>query len=481
MKEKKQTAFVESSMRPPVVAVLGHVDHGKTTLLDTIRKTHVALRETGGITQGIGAYQIEFKARKITFIDTPGHAAFSKMRQLGGQASDIVILVVAADDGVMPQTLESIKYIQEANVPYIVALNKIDLPGADIERVKKQLSQNGVLLENYGGDVVAQPISAKSGQGVDDLLDLILLIAEMNEIGGNPEGELAGVVIESKKDKAGSLATVVVKNGTLKIGDQILAEGNMCKVKGLLDESGKKLEKIGPGEAAEVLGFSALPPVGSEIIRAGTQTKDNSTSFVQTAKLSEDDEKKYKIFIRADTTGSLGAILASLPPEALAVGQAVGEVTESDVLSSQGQGAKIYTFRARVPSSVSKLAVSEKVEVKSYDLIYKFLEDLEKDIFAKEAREEEKILGRAEIVAEFIIEGKRVAGGRVLEGVLRQSQPVRLKRSEKIVGESRISSLQQRARSVKEVKAKEEFGVFLDPLLDFKVGDVLLSYASFNE
>ncbi|MDP3996020.1 MAG: GTP-binding protein [bacterium] len=481
MSKKETTSSSSMDFLPPVVAVLGHVDHGKTTLLDTIRKTHVAQRETGGITQGIGAYKIEFKGKNITFIDTPGHAAFSKMRQLGGQASDIVILVVAADDGVMPQTLESIRYIQEAGVPYIVAVNKIDLPGADIERVKKQLSQNGVLLENYGGDVVAQPISAKSGQGVDDLLDMILLIAEMNEIGGDPEGALAGVVIESKKDKAGSLATIVVKNGTLKVGDQISAGENNCKVKGLLDELGKKLSEIGPGEAAEVLGFTSPPAVGSEIVKAGVLEKGTSSQFVQSSKISEEDEKKYKIFLRADTTGSMGALLGSLPPEAVVVGQGVGEVTESDVISSQGLGAKIYTFRVKVPSSVSKLATSEKVEIKSYDLIYKFLEDLEKDIYAKAEKEEDKILARAEIVAEFFIEGKRVAGGRVLEGVLRLSQSVRLKRNEKVVGEAKISSLQYRARSVKEVKAKEEFGVFFDPLLDFKVGDVLISYASFNE
>jgi translation initiation factor IF-2 len=253
--------------RPPIVAVLGHVDHGKTTLLDKIRKTKVAQKEAGGMTQSIGATQVDFKGKKITFVDTPGHAAFSKMRARGAQVTDFVVLVVAADDGVMPQTIESLRHIQEAKVPFLVAINKIDLVGAEPEKVKKQLADNGIKVEGYGGDVVVVPVSAKTGEGVEALIEMILLLAEMAEIKVEPEGELEAVVIESKKDKRGSVGTVIVRNGTLRVGEKIMVEQIPAKVRGLLDEKGKPVKKAGPGMPVEVLGFAQVPPVGAKVTR----------------------------------------------------------------------------------------------------------------------------------------------------------------------------------------------------------------------
>ncbi|MDO8551554.1 MAG: translation initiation factor IF-2 [bacterium] len=470
--------------RPPIVAVLGHVDHGKTSLLDRIRQTQVALRETGGITQAIGAYKVNFKEKDITFIDTPGHAAFNKMRAYGGQAADLVILVVAADDGVMPQTLESIQHIMDAKVPFLVAINKVDLPGADIERIKNQLSQNGVYLEGYGGDVVAVPVSAKTGEGIDELLEMILLLAQMHEIKGDPDGLLKGLIIESQMGKAGPVGTVVLKNGTLKVGDQIFAGNVSSKVRGMFDENGKRLEKIGPGEAAEVLGFSQIPPVGSSIVKVENSSgkQEALEQKVRLPQLTEEEEKKVKIILKADTTGSLEAIISSLSPEVLVISAGVGEILDSDVLMAQMMKAKIFGFKVKASSQVAKLAESEKVQIKTYQIIYKLFEDLEEETLKLlKDQTAEKILGKAEIVAEFMVEGKRVAGARVLEGKFSQADRLHLFRGDRVVGDTAIDTLRQRSKKVNEVKAKEEFGIVINPLLDFKAGDMLISFTSSKE
>jgi len=470
--------------RPPVVAVLGHVDHGKTSLLDRIRQTHVAERETGGITQSIGAYKIDFKGKKITFIDTPGHAAFSKMRARGGQAADLVILVVAADDGVMPQTIESIEHIKAAKVPFLVAINKIDLPGADVEKVKKQLSDNGVLLESYGGEVVALPVSAKTGEGIDELLEMVLLLSQMGEVSGDPKGILQGIVIESKKEKAGPVGTVVVKNGTLAVGDEILAGGVFAKVKGLMDEFNQRLTSVGPGEPAEVLGFSSPPPVGAKVVKVEAQTKQTPSELAfKLPQFSQEEKNKFKIILKADSTGSLEALSSNLSQDVLLVLAGVGDISDSDVLLAQTLGAKIFGFRVKVSSEVAKLAESEKIVIKTYKIIYQFLEDIEKEILAtaRESVQEEKILGKAEIIAQFQIDDLRIAGCRVTEGKLRLDDTVHLERGGKVVGESQVASLQQRAKSVKEAKNKDECGVLLSSTLDFKIGDVLISVTQINE
>lgn len=464
--------------RPPVVAVLGHVDHGKTSLLDRIRKTHVADRETGGITQAIGAYQIDFKGKKITFIDTPGHAAFNKMRARGGQAADLVILVVAVDDGVMPQTIESIGHIQEANVPFLVAINKTDLPSSDIEKVKGQLAENGVYLEGYGGDVVAVPVSAKTGAGVDELLEMIGLLSQIHEIKGDPNAPLQAVVIESKKEKAGSVGTVVVKNGSLSVGDQILAGGVEAKVRGLMDENGKRLSRIGPGEAAEVLGFVTPPPVGAEVLGVTLTNKpQEAMAPVKIPVLTEEEEKKFKIILKTDTRGSLEALLGSLGDEVYVVSQGVGEIVEADIFLAKVVKARVYGFRIKVSPQVQKRADDEKVEIRIFNLIYQFLESIQDDTEkALHPRVEEKVMGKAEVIAEFFVAGSRIAGCKVLDGKLVQGMNAHLNRGEKTVGDAQISSLKQRTKDVNEVRAKEECGVFLDPALDFRVGDMILSF-----
>ena len=459
---------------------MGHVDHGKTSLLDRIRQTNLVARETGGITQSIGASQINFKGQKITFIDTPGHAAFDKMRARGGQAADLVILVVASDDGVMPQTLESINHIKEAHVPFLVAINKIDLPGVDIEKVKKQLVDNGVLLEGYGGDVVALPVSAKTGEGIEDLLEMIVLLAQMESLTGDPQGPLRGIVIESKKDKSGSVGTVIVKNGTLKVGEQILAGEVWAKVKGMLDENKKRLATAGPGDAVEVLGFESLPPIGASVIGVETSSQKKSvTTTLKAPPLTDEEQKKLKIILRADCAGSLEALTGNLGQDVVLVAAGIGITTENDVLLAQLVKAKIFTFRVKTSPGVAKLAESEKVEIKNYNLIYQFLEDLKKETLSvSTAQNKEKILGKAEILAEFLVEGKRIAGGRVLEGKFTQGDKIYLQRGGKSLGESQVVSLKKRSKKLIEAKAKEEFGVLLEPQLDFKVGDMLISFKS---
>ena len=339
---------VTRASRPPVVAVLGHVDHGKTTLLDYIRKANVASREHGGITQHIGAYQIAYKTKSkedrfITFIDTPGHVAFSKIRSRGASAADIAILVVAANDGVKPQTIESISQIQSAGIPMIVAINKIDLPGVIVDKVKSDLAKHGVQVEGFGGDVPCVLVSAKEGKGVADLLELILLIADMKELTGDPLGAFSAVVIEAKVDKfRGQVATVLVKSGTIGVGT-LLFEGDKAlgRVRALFDESGAKVEKALPGKPVEVLGFSFLPSIGVMITSASVETASapaaqpkeaaNVTDFL--AAMTAADKKRLKLLIKADTSGSLEAVLEALPQSDIdVVSASLGEITEADIL-----------------------------------------------------------------------------------------------------------------------------------------------------
>lgn len=465
------------------MTVLGHVDHGKTSLLDHIRQTKVAEKETGGITQKIGAYQVEVKSEKgvsgkITFIDTPGHQAFSQMRSRGAQVADLVVLVVAADDGVMPQTLESVEHIKAAGVPFLVVLNKIDLPGASPERVKQQLVQNGVLLEGYGGDVVCVPVSAKTGQGLDDLLEMILLLAQLQEIKTDPEGPLEAVVIESKKGKAGLSGTVLVRNGTLRVGDQISLDGVFVKVRGLLDENGKRLQQADPGQPVEVLGFSSLPAIGAQLRKvAKIQPKLANSSPPTQSHIPESEEGKLNIILKADSAGSLEALMANFPSEVVALSSNIGDVNESDVFLAQVGKAKVFAFKVRVPANVVKLAENEKVEIKNYEIVYQFLEDLQDEILKMIVpKVEEVILGKAEIIAEFIIEGLRVAGCRVSEGKILKDARLRLVRKDKILGETTAASMKKRAKTIIEAKLKEEFGMVLEPQLDFKVGDMLISF-----
>ena len=458
---------------------MGHVDHGKTSLLDYIRKTKLTAKEVGEITQSIGAYQIEFKGEKITFIDTPGHAAFAKMRSRGATVADLVVLVVAANDGVMPQTKESIKIINDSKVPFIVAINKIDLPDASPEKVKAQLAENNVLVEGYGGNIVAVPVSAKTGEGVNQLLEMILLTAEIEELKADPEGKLEAVVIESRADRfCGPIASLIIKNGTLRKGDLIEADGVSGKVKMLKNEWGKAVEAALPGDPVQVLGFVSIPDVGSIVLKSDEAKVKTETLKSEVFKKKETKEGKLKIILKTDSLGSLEAILGCLPSEVNVQEAMVGEVTESDILLAKTLGAEIYTFNLPLRSSVLKLAETEKVVVRNFRIIYDLLSEIEDRILKiLEPAIDRKILGKAEILAVFEMKGEKIAGCRVLEGKINKDSPVMIKRGEKIIVEAKIVSMKQEKQDVNEVSTGMEFGVIFDRKVDFQVGDVVLSYS----
>jgi len=486
-KNEKHVPQVKTNSRPPVVAILGHVDHGKTTLLDYIRKTHVAEKEEGGITQHIGAYQIEIKGRKITFIDTPGHEAFSAMRARGGQVSDMAVLIVAADDGVMPQTKESIAHIKAANIPFIVAINKIDMPGSNVEKVKKQLSQEEVFVEGYGGDVVAVPISAKTGQGVDELLEMINLVADLEELKKEDNVPFEGVVIESRLDKSrGPIASVLVKKGTLKYADAIFTEIASGKVKSLIDSAGNRIKAAEVATPVEVLGFTKVPKVGEVVKTSGIEYKKELTQeqkqvFSKT-NLPQISEDEIRLIIKTDVTGSLEAIansIESLQGEKRNIKifySETGDISESDVLLAAAIKAIIIGFNVGINPSVEKLAGEEKVLIRNYKLIYELLEELKEGAEAlSEKQVEEEILGRAEVIALFKIDSTRVAGCKVVEGRINHEDTLVLKRGEKQLGRSKIVSMKHRESNINQANIDDEFGLILEKDLPFAKGDIIFS------
>lgn len=460
----------------PVVVILGHIDHGKTTLLSKIRERDLTKKEFGGITQHIGAYQVKHQGKQITFIDTPGHVAFSKMRARGAKVTDLVVLVIAADDGVMPQTRESLEHIRAAKVPFLVAINKIDLPQANPKMVKEQLQKEMVLVEDLGGDVVCVEVSAKTGKGIDELLEMILLLAEMEGLRKDAAGSLEAVVIESSLDyRRGPISTVLVKNGSLRVGDEIKAEGFLGKVKAMFDENGKRVKEAGPSKPVEVLGFKEVPLIGSKVAKVGAseaikkevvKKKDKPKSFA--------DKGKFKIVLKSDVKGTLEALVDSLPDEVQLIFQAVGDVNESDVLFAATTGAEIIGFNVRIPSGVAKLAETERVKIRPYNIIYELLEDIKRQLTKPEISEE--ILGEAEIVAEFENEKERIAGCRVKEGRITKEDKLRLQRGEKILGNMKIKTMKHKKEDITEATKGKEFGAVFVPLLDFKIGDVIISY-----
>ena len=352
--------------RPPIITVMGHIDHGKTTLLDAFRSTNVAAKEAGGITQHIGAYQIDHQGKKLTFIDTPGHAAFSKMRSRGAAVTDLVILVVDAVESVKPQTKECLEHIKVAKVPFLVAINKMDLPNAVPEIVKKDLADNGVLVEGYGGDIVCVPISAKTKKGLPELLEMVLLMAEMQKLTADPKAELKAVVIESTLDpKRGPAATVIVKTGSLKVGQDVFTPETSGRVRNLLDWLHQPLTQALPGDPAQILGFKLVPEVGSVV-------SDQPISILPVVKQVKivSSEKKLKLLIKADVAGTLEAIVNNLGDAVELVSQGIGNINESDVLLAQSTGARILAFRVKVSSQAESLAEKEAVLVKSYQFIH---------------------------------------------------------------------------------------------------------------
>ena len=464
-----KTSSKSVTPRPPVVSVLGHVDHGKTTLLDAIRNSDVATKEAGGITQSIGASTVTTKeGKEITFIDTPGHAVFGKMRSMGAQVADVVILVIAADDGVKPQTREAIRYIKEANVPFIVAFTKIDLPGALVTKTKADLVKESVILDGAGGDVPSVEVSGKTGKGIDDLLEMIILVSEMNEVIGDKNARLEAVIIETGKDKRGSMVSMVVKNGTLSIGDTINAEKVSGKVKGMFDQFGKGVKEVMPGQAARVLGFDSLPLVGSSVNSGVSNGTKNSEPARVISAVKED---QIALVIKAKNAGSLEAVETHLPPEVVIIASGVGDVSESDVFVAKSSRASIFAFESKVPSSTAKLARTDGITIEQFDIIYKLFERLDEIIKKGQVVE----LGRAKILAEFPFNKRKVAGSKVLEGRIARGDTLSVIRGEEVVGESRIDSMRKEKKTIEVARAGEEFGIIFNKGVDFKVGDVVVS------
>lgn len=472
---------------PPVVSVLGHVDHGKTTLLDAIRKTNIAIREHGGITQKIGASTVEImhegRKRRITFIDTPGHEAFSNMRGRGARVADIGILVVSANDGVMPQTKESIAMLKKAAIPFIVAFTKSDLPDAQVEKVKQQLLQQEIIVDSMGGDIPSILVSAKIGTNIKELLDLILLVQELNYDDEAKAGKvsesnpLEAVVIESKLDvKSGPRATVVVKNGKMHVKDMIVAGGAKGKVKALTTDTGASLPVASIGDAIEVLGFESVPSVGSIVTREGeTATPITAPQAHKSREIPEGTV--LSLILVADTQGSLEALQYSLPEGVFLMEAKTGDVSEADVLMAKTANAFILTFNIKLKPEVIKFAMTEKVLVKNYTIIYELLDELKDAVEGKVLSGMEQLYGAAQIQATFPYEKTIVLGIKVIEGRIAKGDKIRIIRNDIVIGESSISSLRQGKNTASKVEKNQEAGILISPFLDFQVGDVIVSHS----
>lgn len=491
--------------RPPVVTVMGHVDHGKTSLLDAIRNSRVTEQEAGGITQHIGAYMVEVNGKHITFIDTPGHEAFTSMRARGAKVTDIAVLVVAADDGVMPQTIEAINHAREANVPIIVAINKMDLPTANPERVKRELAEQGLLVEDWGGDTIAVPVSALKKQGIDELLEMILLVAEMQELKANPNRFAKGTIIEAKLDKGrGPVATVLVQNGTLHVGDAVVAGTAYGRVRAMMDHNGRRLESAGPSVPVEVLGFSEVPQAGDILyaleddklarqVAEERKEKMKEASARSSLKASLDDLfnqieqgelKELKVIIKADVQGTAEAVknvierLSTDKVRIRAIHSGVGTITESDVMLASASNAIIIGFNVRPPSSVTELAEKEKIDIRLYRVIYDAIEDIKAAIKGMlEPTYREVVLGQAEVRTTFRISGVgTVAGCYVTNGKIMRNAKVRIIRDGIVVHEGQIASLKRFKDDVREVAAGYECGVGISNFNDIKEGDIIEAF-----
>lgn len=463
--------------RQPIVAILGHVDHGKTTLLDYIRTTKVASREAGGITQSIGAYQATFKSKLLTFIDTPGHAAFSKMRSRGASVADIVVLVVAADDSVQPQTIESIKHIKASGVPYVVAINKVDKPDANVEVVKAELTQHEVFVEGYGGNTPFVLISGKTGAGVDTLLETILLLSELEELPYNATAALSAPVIEAKIDqRKGALVSAIIKEGTLHVGDLVHTSTSTAKARALFSDLGVSLSVATPGMPIQILGFVTLPAVG-EIIVPGELMITNVPSLENLPAPAIDPTiKRLNLIVKADTAGSLEAIKGSFSSDVNVVTASTGDITESDVLMAGATSSIIIGFNIRVSPSVSKLAEAENIIIKNHKIIYEILEYIEKKVLKlMEPTIDEDELGIATVIKVFEINGDHIAGSRIDSGLLSVGDTVHLKRGE-VSKNAKIRSIRIGKEEVKKVETGKECGIFFSPNLDVREKDVIIAY-----
>ena len=490
-------------LRPPVVTVMGHVDHGKTSLLDAIRNTSVSTHEAGGITQHIGAYQVMCQGKKIVFLDTPGHEAFTAMRARGAQITDIAILVVAADDGVMPQTVEAINHAKSADVPVIVAINKIDKPGANPDRVKQELMEHGLVPEEYGGDTIMVPVSAKKRMGLDNLLEMVLLVAEVKELKANPNRDARGVIVEAKLDKGrGPVATVLVQNGTLRIGDSIVCGTTYGKVRAMVNDRGDNVKKAGPSVPVEILGLNDVPSAGDILAVleekqarsiAEARVERQRTKLIKAKKVSLDDLfqqiqegeiKDLNIVVKADVQGSVEALNSSLlslnkndEVRVAIVHSGVGAVNESDVMLASASNALIIAFNVRPDANARKMADNENIDIRTYRVIYDALNDV-KDAMSGmlKPKYKEVIQGRVEIRKVMKFSKALVAGSYVLDGKIFNNSKIRIIRDNIEIFDGELDSLRRFKDEVKEVAAGYECGISIVDFRDFQEGDIIEAY-----
>jgi translation initiation factor IF-2 len=491
--------------RPPVVAVLGHVDHGKTTLLDAIRETNVVAGEAGGITQHIGAYQVEIDGRKITFLDTPGHEAFTAMRARGAQVTDLVILVVAADDGVMPQTREAIEHARAAKVPIMVALNKIDKANANPDRVKQELADQGLLLEGWGGDVICVPLSAKQRKGIEDLLENILLVTEVADLKANPNRHAQGSVIESEMDeRRGVMVTLLVQNGTLHVGDIVVIGEKYGKIRAMFNDRGERIREAGPSMPAAILGFSAVPAAGEsfevtesektarEIVnkRAGVRRESGEqmrrvvTLDDIFQRMQSGEVKELNLIIKADVQGSIEPIVKSLEElgdtglKVRVLRQGTGNISESDIMLAVASSAIVIGFQVSIDTAGQRLAEAEGVDVRRYDIIYRLIDDIDKALKGLlEPTYADVVSGHAEVRTVFKISRKgNIAGSFVLNGQIARNALARVRRGGEVIFEGKVGSLKRFTEDVREVAAGYECGIALDGFDAFQPGDIIECY-----
>jgi translation initiation factor IF-2 len=490
------------SERPPVVTIMGHVDHGKTLLLDAIRSSNVAAREAGGITQHIGAYQVEKNGHKITFLDTPGHAAFTAMRARGAQVTDIAVIVVAADDGVMPQTREAIAHARAANVPVIVALNKIDKPDANLEQAKIGLTQEGLNPVEWGGDIEVVPVSAKTGEGLEDLLTTILLTAEIVHIRANPNKAASGVVIEARMDRTrGPMATIVIQAGTLKLGDMVVAGSAFGRVRALFDDRNRQLKVVKPGTPVALLGLNEVPEAGDRVQVVGDEkvaraaamqrarqkrleglTSNRSAGDIL-SQISAGETKTLNVILKADTQGSIEAIkhvLEELNTDTIRVSvlhEATGAISESDVLLAAASNALVIGFNSRPDTAARRSAEEKGIEIRFYDIIYKLTEDMQTALSGMvDPTFEEVVYGHAEVRAIFKAGRINIAGSYVTDGTITRNNEIRVIRGGRLVTTGRIGSLKRFKDDVREVSAGYECGIVIEGYNEVEEGDVIEAF-----
>ena len=490
--------------RPPIITVMGHVDHGKTSLLDAIRKAKVTATEAGGITQHIGAYTVTVNGEEITFLDTPGHEAFTAMRARGAQITDVVILVVAADDGIMPQTKEAISHCKAAGVPMVVAINKIDRPGANIDRVKQELTEYGLVAEDWGGDTICVPVSAKEGQGIGTLLEMVLLTAEMLELKANPNRKAKGTVIEAKLDKGrGAVASLLVQNGTLHVGDSILVGSTYGRIRAMFDDTGKKIKSAGPSIPVEILGLSEVPAAGDrfnqvkdektarnmaenrkEKMKAESQNRHRVSLEDLYSQIKEGTVKELSIIVKADVQGSVEAIRQSLEKlstedvKVRVIHGGVGAITETDITLATASNAIVIGFNVRPDNNAVSAAEKDGVDIKTYRIIYDAIDDVKSAMIGMlEPEYKEVVLGKAEIRETYKISNVgTIAGCYVTDGKITRNSDIRVIRDGIVIFESTLASLKRFKDDVKEVKSGYECGLSVEKFNDIKEGDIIEAY-----